>query len=104
MLAKARDIAFSKEQTEITTPDGIVVVGYCLTASELRKLYLENGFLEKTMKRHLSTWKDIDAVRTYLYDGIIFFVPRCQDRQYGILKKVRETRLDVHVDLPGATA
>lgn len=104
MLAKAREIAFQKEQTEITTPDGIVVIGYCLTVSDLRKLYLENGFLEKTMKRHLSTWKEIDAVRTYLYDGVIFFVPRCQDRQYSILKKIRETRLDVHVDLPGATA
>lgn len=104
MLAEARKLAFKKEQTEITTPDGIVVVGYCLTISELRRLYIENGFLEHTMKRHLSAWKEIDAVKTYQYDNIIFFIPRCQDRQYSILKEIRDTRLDVHVDLPGATA
>lgn len=104
MLAEARNLAFRKEQTEITTPDGITVVGYCLTISELRKLYFENGFLEKTMRRHLSTWKEIDVVRTYQYDAMIFFIPRCQDKQYNILKRIRETRLDVHVDLPEATA
>lgn len=101
MLALAREAAYYEQPETSIDFQGQTIIGYFLPYSQLLKLYMQEGFTESALKKHLTIWKNLGAVR--VFHKFIFFVPEPEDIQAMLLAKERASHPDALV-IMGATA
>ena len=91
MLAIAKKHAFESDDI-VTDYLDKSFIGYRLTYTQLQRIYFGEGFSDAALKRHISVWRDLGAVR--VYNKLIFFIPDKSDVQYSILKTEAARRPD----------
>lgn len=101
MLAIAKDAAYYDQPETSIEFQGQIIIGYFLPYSQLLKIYLQEGFTENALKKHLAVWKSLGNVRTF--HKFVFFVPEEEDIQNTLLARERAAHPDALV-IMGATA